>query len=149
MAKVTTYLNFMGNTEEAFTFYKSVFQTEFSAPIMYMRDVSSQSGQPELPDDEKNAVMHVALPTIAGHEIMGTDMLRSLGHELRLGNNVSINLMPDTRAETERLWSALSEGSDPEQNMPLADMFWGDYFGTVTDKYGIKWMFNCSEKKES
>jgi uncharacterized glyoxalase superfamily protein PhnB len=99
MAKVSTYLNFMSNCEEAFNFYKSVFGTEFSAPIQYMKDVPQAPNMPALADDEKDKVMHVALPILDGHEIMGTDMLKSMGHELKIGNNVTISLQPDTLDE--------------------------------------------------
>ena len=144
MARTSTYLNFMGKTEEAFRFYASVFGTELS-PINRMSDVPPGPGMPALSDAEKNAVMHVMLPILGGHVLMGTDMLESMGHKLILGNNVSINLEPDTRAETERLFERLAEGGNVD--MPLQDMFWGDYFGSLTDKFGVRWMFNCGEKK--
>ncbi|GAB4093541.1 VOC family protein [Flaviaesturariibacter terrae] len=144
MAKVSIYLNFQGNTEEAFRFYKDVFGTEFSSPFMYMRDVPPMPGGPEIPENEKNAVMHVALPILGGTEIMGTDMLESMGHKLRIGNNTTINLEPDTRAETERLFKALSAGGS--DIAPLADQFWGAYWGCCLDRFGIRWMFNCYEK---
>ncbi len=144
MARTSTYLNFMGKTEEAFRFYASVFGTELS-PFNRMGEVPSGPGMPALSEAEKNAVMHVSLPILGGHVLMGTDMLESMGHKLILGNNVSINLEPDTRAETERLFQRLAEGGSIE--MPLQDMFWGDYFGSLSDKFGIRWMFNCSAKK--
>lgn len=144
MAKVTTYMNFMGTTEAAFNFYKSVFKTEFSAPIFRMGDAPAQPGMPPIPENEKNAVMHVALPILGGHELMGTDVLASMGHKLERGNNITLNLMPDTRAETQRLYKALSEGGTAE--MPLTDMFWGAYFGIAIDKFGTRWMFNCYSK---
>ena len=142
MARVSTYLNFMGNTEEAFTFYKTVFKTEFEG-IQYMKDVPADPSQPALPDDEKNKVMHVMLPITAGHILMGTDLLESMGHELKLGNNVSINLEPDDLAEAKRLFTELSAGGEVE--MPLKKMFWGDHFAAFTDKFGIKWMINCAD----
>ena len=146
MARTSTYLNFMGKTEEAFLFYKSVFKTEFTAPIQRMSDVAAVPGMPPLPDAEKNMLMHVELPIVGGHVLMGTDALESMGHKLTFGNNVSINLEPDTRAETERLFKALGEGA--KERMDLQDMFWGGYFGTLTDKFGVRWMFNCSEPKK-
>lgn len=144
MAQVSTYLNFMGNTEAAFQFYRSVFKTEFSAGIMRMRDVPPSPEGPSLTEAEKDMVMHVALPILGGHLLMGTDMLKSMGHELTFGNNISINLSPDTRKETERLFRALADGG--QVTMELQDMFWGDYFGTLVDKFGVHWMFACSEK---
>ena len=141
MARVSTYLNFMGKTEEAFAFYRAVFGTEFDGPIMYMRDVPDA---PPLSEREQGMVMHVSLPITGGHRLMGTDALESLGHRLVFGNNISLNLEPDTRAETERLFNALADGGTVE--MPLQEMFWGDYFGSLTDQYGVRWMFNCTSK---
>jgi PhnB protein len=76
---------------------------------------------------------------------MGTDAPESMGFTLTPGNNVFINLEPDTRAETEKLFNALSEGGNV--GMPLQEMFWGDYFGSCTDKFGVQWMFNCTSKE--
>ena len=144
MPRVSTYLNFMGNTEEAVNFYKSVFSTEFLTPIMRMGDMPPASGAPELSDAEKNMVMHVELPILAGHVIMATDMLESMGHERRLGNNITINLELEDRRETERLFGILSDGGS--DLFGLADMPWGAYWGTCADRYGVRWMFNCREQ---
>lgn len=144
MARVSTYLNFSRNTEEAFNFYKSVFGTEFEGEVNRMGDVPPQEGQPPLAEEDKNLVMHVALPILAGHMLMGTDAPESMGFKLNQGNNVYINLEPDTREETDKLFDALSEGGEVEMKPQV--MFWGDYFGSCTDKFGVKWMFNCSSK---
>jgi PhnB protein len=88
--------------------------------------------------------MHVALPILGGHVLMGTDSAESMGFKLNFGNNIHINLEPDTQAETEKLFNALSDGGTV--SMPLQKMFWGDYFGSCTDKFCVQWMFNCSEK---
>lgn len=144
MATVGTYLNFAGNTEEAFTFYRAVFGTEFDAPIQYMRDVPASPDDPPMYESELGLVLHVSLPITGGHRLMGSDRLESQGHTLIVGDNVIISVDPDTRAETERLFHALAEGG--RVNMPLAEMFWGDYFGTLTDRFGIQWMFNCTSK---
>jgi len=144
MARVSTYLNFARNTEEAFSFYKSVFGTEFVDGISRMGEVPPQEGQPELSEEDKNLVMNVQLPILAGHMLMGTDAPESMGFNVNQGNNVYINLEPDTRRETDELFKALSEGGKVE--MPLQDMFWGDYFGSLIDKFGVQWMFNCANK---
>ncbi len=128
MPRVTTYLNFMGNAEEAFTFYKSVFGTEFLNPIMRIGDMPSPPGAPELSEVEKNNVMHVELPILGGHSIMGSDLVESMGHQLRLGNNVTIHLELEDRAETERLFGSLSDGGT--DLFGLAEMPWGAYWGT-------------------
>lgn len=145
MAKVSTYLNFDGNTEEAFNFYKSVFGTEIEGGFMRFGDMPPQEGQPPLADKLKNMVMHVALPITAGHLLMGTDAPEEMGFKLAKGNNVYICLQPDTRKEADRLFKALSEGGKVE--MALAEQFWGDYFGSWSDKYGVQWMINTDAKQ--
>ena len=144
MAKVSTYLNFPRNTEEAFNFYKSVFGGEFAGGIHRFSEIPRQEGQPPMAEADKNLVMHVVLPILGGHMLMGTDAPESLGFSVKHGNNIYINLEPDTRKETERLFKALSEGGKIE--MALQEMFWGDYFGSCKDKYGVQWMFNCTSK---
>jgi PhnB protein len=140
MSRVSTYLNFMGNTEEAFNYYASVFGTEITGNVARMSDMPGGPGMPELSEAEKNMVAHVELPILAGHVIMGTDMLESMGHERRIGNNVTINLEPDTRAETDRLYAALSDGGSDASGLQV--MPWA-YWGTTLDRFGIRWMFNC------
>ena len=144
MANVTTYLNFRRETEEAFNFYKSVFGGEFTGDITRFSDIPASEGTPPIPDSDRNLVMHVALPILGGHVLMGTDAPESMGFWITSGNNIYINLQPDTRTETKRLFCALSEGGKVDTE--LQDMFWGEYFGTCTDKFGIRWMFSCSEK---
>jgi PhnB protein len=142
MARTSVYLNFIGETEEAFNFYKQVFGTDFTSPVHRMGDVPPGAGQPALPEHEKDKVMHIELPILGGLVLMGTDMLESMGHSLTLGNNISINLEPDSRAETDRLYQALAEGGDP--GMSPQEMFWGGYFGNCVDPYGVRWMSNCA-----
>jgi len=144
MAKVSTYLNFVRNTEEAFLFYKSVFKTEFVTPIMRFKDGPGCPDGSSSPEADANLVMHVALPTLGDHVLMGTDAPDSMGFKLNQGNNVYINLEPDTRAETDRLFAALSVSGKTET--PLQEMFWGAYWGCLTDRFGIRWMFNCVAK---
>lgn len=97
-----------------------------------------------LSDADKNLVLHVELPILGGHILMGTDAPESMGFTVAQGNNVMINLEPDTRAETDHLFAELSKGGKVE--MPLQDMFWGAYFGSLVDRFGIHWMFNCMSK---
>ena len=99
MARVSTYLNFARNTEEAFNFYKSVFGTEFKGGISRMGEVPQQEGRPAMAEADKNLVMHVALPILGGHMLMGTDAPESMGFTLAFGNNIYINLEPDTPAQ--------------------------------------------------
>jgi len=144
MSQVSTYLNFPRNTEEAFEFYKSVFGGEFSCEVTRFGDIPAQEGMPRLAEEDKNLIMHISLPILDGHVLMGTDAPESMGFKVNQGNNVHINLQPDTREETKRLFDALSAGGHIE--MELQDMFWGDYYGSCRDKFGIQWMFTCSEK---
>lgn len=137
MAGVSTYLNFMGDTFEAFEFYRSVFGTEYRGDVLRNRDVP---GMPDtMTESDLDSIMHIELPILGGHVLMATDMLASMGHELKIGNNVTINLEPDTREETERLFALLSEGST--EVAPLTDQFWG-YWGCCLDRFGVRWMFN-------
>jgi PhnB protein len=93
---------------------------------------------------DKNLVMHVELTLLGCHALMGTDAPQSMGFSITQGNNIHINLEPDTRAETQALFDALAAGGKVE--MPLTDMFWGALFGHLVDKFGTHWMFNCSSK---
>ncbi len=142
MATVSTYLNFNGNTEEAFTFYKDVFGTEFVGEIARMGDVPMGPGDSAPSEHDANLVMNVTLPISGGHRLQGTDVTESMGMILNQGNNVHICIDPDSREEADRLFAALSDGGKVE--MPLTDMFWGDYFGSLIDKYGVQWMVNFS-----
>jgi PhnB protein len=144
VARTSTYLNFTRSTEEAFNFYKSVFGTEFTGGISRLGDVPPQPGQPELSAEDKQLIMNVQLPILGGHLLMGTDAPESMGFTLNQGNNIHICLDPDTRAEADRLFAALSEGGKVE--MPLQEMFWGDYFGSFADRFGVQWMINCTSK---
>ena len=145
MASVSTYLNFPGNTEAAFEFYRAVFGTQYDGDgIMRMGDSPPAPGQPPMSEADKKLVMHVSLPILGGHLLMGTDATESMGFKVNFGNNVYINLSPDTRGETDRLFKRLGEGGQVQ--MPLQEMFWGDYFGSLVDPFGVQWMFNCSSK---
>lgn len=144
MARVSTYLNFPRCTDEAFQFYRAVFGTELAGPVARFRDCPASPDQTPLAEADKDLVMHVELPILGGHVLMGTDGPESMGFAVTAGNNVHINLEPDTRRETARLFDALAAGGTVE--VPLQDMFWGGYFGSLTDRFGIRWMFNCASK---
>ena len=140
MARTSTYLNFPACTEEAFTFYKTVFQTDYIGPIHRFGEAPPNPEQP-MAESEKNLIMHVALPILGGHVLMGTDTPEAMRSGHKQGTNVYLNLEPDTREEADRLFNALSEGGQIE--MPIQDMFWGAYFGSLTDRFGVQWMINC------
>jgi PhnB protein len=146
MLKVSVYLNFPRNTEEAFNFYTSVFGTELlEGGFMRFRDIPPAEGMPPMAEEDLDLVMHCTLPIAEGFQLMGSDVPESMGFKVTTGNNVIINLMPETREETRRLFKGLSEGGVVEQE--LTEMFWGDYYGSLTDKFGIRWMFNCAGKE--
>ena len=146
VARVCTYLNFDGKTEEAFLFYKSVFKTEFIGKgIQRFGDLPVVESQPPIAESIKKMVLHVELPIIANYILMGTDAPKEMGFTLTQGNNMHISLEPDTKTETKRLFDALSNGG--VITMELKDMHLGDeffsFYGSCTDKYGVNWMFNC------
>jgi len=142
MGSVGIYLNFMGDTEAAFDLYRSVFGGDF-AVLQRMSEVPPDPAGPTLTEQERDLIMHVELPIMDGTSLFGTDMLESMGHELRLGNNVTISLAFDELEEASRVFAALSEdGSDV---MPLTHMFWGAHWGTCADRFGVRWMFNCPD----
>lgn len=143
MARVSTYLNFTNQTEEAFNFYKRIFGTEFIDRIHRFGDVPADDSM-QVSEEDKNLVMNVALPILGGHIIMGTDTPASMGFKLVQGSNTYLNLEPDTKDEADRLFNELSAGGSVE--MPMQDMFWGAYYGSFTDKFGVHWMINCENK---
>lgn len=135
MASTATYLNFNGKTEEAFEFYRAVFGGDYAADgISRFGDAPPMPGAPPLSDAEKNLIMNVGLTITGDHLLMGSDVLESMGSVVQ-GNGNYICLCPDTKAEADRLFNELSAGGEIE--MPMADMFWGDYFGSFKDKFGV------------
>jgi len=138
MALINPYLNFLGNTEEAFNFYKSVFGGEFA---MVMRFGDTEHGA-NLPEEDRSKIMHIALP-IGGNMLMATDCLASMGQDLNFGNNFSISVHGDTLEHSQALFDGLSAGG--KEIMPFKKEFWGDYFGNFFDKFGVQWMVNYRE----
>lgn len=143
MIKINPYLNFLGKTEEAFNFYKSVFGGEFEI-LQRFKDIENLPEKEKMSPDDLEKIMHVSLK-IGNDTLMGTDALESLGHKLNVGNNISLSISPDSKAEADKLFDSLKMGGEVE--MPMTDMFWGDYFGMVDDKFGIKWMINYRNVK--
>ncbi|HZF65209.1 MAG TPA: VOC family protein [Chitinophagaceae bacterium] len=140
MALINPHINFNGNAEEAFNFYKSVFGGEF-AMIMRLKDLSS----PEHPvsENEANKIMHIALP-IGKNILMGNDVPESMGRVNERENRSKIAISAESREEADRLFNGLSEGGDIE--VPIGDSPWGSYFGMFRDKYGIEWMVDFDPK---
>ena len=135
--KLNTYLNFAGNTEEAFKFYEKALGGELTQ-IVRFKDMPMEGV--EIPKADEDKIMHVGLKIGAGDMLMGTDTLESLGQQLVVGNNAHLSLHPDSKEEANRVFKALSDGGTVE--MPMADAPWGDYFGMFQDKFGVRWMVN-------
>ena len=136
MAQVSTYLNFQGQAEEAFANYAKIFGTEVRA-LSRFSDMPDM-GPDNLSADERNLVLHAELPILGGHVLMATDMLKSMNQETRIGNNTTLCLSVDSKAEADRLYDALADGGS--EGSPMADMPWGSYWGVILDRYGIRWM---------
>ena len=136
MAAVNAYLNFLGNTEEAFNFYKSVLGGEF---LTVQRFKDTPHGD-QMPAGDREKIMHIALPIGPNTVLMATDCLESMGQTLTLGSNISLAIAPDSEEDATRIFNGLSAGG--KVTMPLEKMFWGAYFGALTDKFGIQWMVN-------
>ncbi len=139
MPVINPYLNFNGTAEEAFRFYQSVLGGE-----LFIQKMKDAPGMEQLSEAEQNLTMHVSLP-VGNNVLMASDCVESMGHKLSVGNNNYISLSPDSREEADRIFNALSEGGEIE--MPMADMFWGDYFGSFADKFGTRWMINFATNR--
>jgi len=137
MTKLNSYLNFQGNAEEAFKFYKSVFGTQFGN-LTRFKDVPVFPGRDKLSEADLNKVMHISLP-VGDNLLMATDLLESLGQYLKTGNAVTLSLFPGSREEADKLYAGLSQGG--KAHSPMSEMFWG-YWGMLTDKFGVQWMIN-------
>lgn len=144
MIKLNTYLNFAGNAEEAFNFYRAAFGGEFSSVVRF-KDMPMEGVK--IRKEDENKIMHIGLPVSEDDVLMASDTLESLGQKLVPGNNVYISVHPDSKAEADRIFGALSAGGAIE--MPIADQPWGDYYGSFKDKFGIQWMVNYSPPKKS
>lgn len=141
MKAINYYLNFPGNTEEAFNFYKSIFGGEF---VNLTRFKDTPEGA-KLSAGDKEKLMHVSLPIGNGNALMGTDAIESMGHRITSGNNFHLSIETDSKEEATKYFNSLSAGG--KITMPLADTFWGDYFGMLNDKFGIQWMVSYSYPK--
>jgi len=149
MASLNPYLNFDGNAEEAMEFYRSVFGGEFmGGGAMRWKDAPGcGEGEGKLSDADGQKVMHMALPVPGGSMIMASDIMESFGQTHKPGNSFYIAIGPDSREDADRLFAGLSDGGEVE--MPMADAFWGGYFGSFTDKFGVNWLINYGGQAES
>ena len=138
--KINPYLNFDGTAEEAMNFYKSILGGEFEGPVSYFSEIPGM----EIPEDEKSRVMHISLKVNEAITIMASDTSPSMGHKWVKGNHNYISIVPDSKADGERIFKGLSEGGKVE--MDYQKTFWGAYFGSFEDKFGIGWMVNYNLK---
>lgn len=141
MTTVNIYLTFNGNCKVAFDFYKNVFGGDFPY-VGTFGEMPSQDGMPSIPDSMKNKIMHISLPISAETVLMGSDAGGEWSPEIKQGNNFSISVKTDNTEEADRIFDALSEGG--QITMPIAKAFWEEYFGMLTDQFGINWMVSCA-----
>ena len=142
MAKLNVYLNFAGNCEEAFKFYRTVFGGEFTSVVRF-KDMPMQGVK--IPKEDENKIMHISLPIGRNDFLMASDSLESLGQKLNRGNNVYLSVHPESKEEAGKIFNGLSAGGVTE--MPLANQMWGDYYGSCRDKFGVMWMVNYAYPK--
>ncbi|MEJ7677842.1 MAG: VOC family protein [Segetibacter sp.] len=141
MAAVNPYLNFNGNAEEAFNFYKSVFGGEFPM-VMRFKDVPAEY---RMSESEGEKIMHIALPLGQGTMLMGSDVPEAMG-KATIGTNFYVSISAQSEEEANKLFNGLSAGG--QVTMPLEKAFWGDYFGMFKDKFGIQWMVNYNYNQQ-
>jgi len=141
MISINPYLNFMGNTEDAMNFYKSIFGGEFTS----FQRFNESPGHDKMPKNEQTMIMHAALPLGPHNTLMATDTLESMGMELTIGNNFYMSVNTESEAETDRIFNSLAEGGKIE--MPVSQTFWGAYCGMCRDKFGIQWMISYDKNQ--
>jgi PhnB protein len=137
MTRLHTYLNFAGDADQAFEFYRSVFGGDFSSVIRF-RDMPIEGVS--IPEEDQDKIMHISLPIGEDSVLMASDTLPALGQRLVRGNNVYVSVHPESREEADRIFAALADGGEVE--MPIADQVWGDYYGSLRDRFGVQWMVN-------
>ncbi len=138
--KVSAYLNFAGNAEEAYEFYKSVFKIEKPHPVMRFKNLPPNPNHPAIPESVANQIMHAELQIVDGFKLMISDAPAELGHQVNIGNNLYLSLEPSSKEETENIYQTLSQGG--KIGKELQETFWGAYYAEFSDKFGVKWMLN-------
>lgn len=145
MTTVNIYLTFNGQCEEAFGFYKSVLGGEF-AHVGRFKEMPPMEGIPPVTGADGEKIMHVSLPISSETILMGSDVAGQWATKITEGNNFSISVGTDSKEEADRIFTELSAGG--KITMPIASTFWGDYFGSLTDKFGINWMVSFPENPQ-
>ncbi|MEZ5018429.1 MAG: VOC family protein [Flavipsychrobacter sp.] len=143
MTTVNPYLTFLGNCEAAFNHYKSIFGGDFTY-VGRFSDMPPQEGQPPLPEEMKNLIMHISLPISKETILMGSDTGGEWAPKVTIGNNITISISTDSKEDADKFFNGLSEGGNI--TMPIGPTFWGDYFGMCTDKFDINWMVSYNER---
>jgi PhnB protein len=144
MAKFHPYLYFNGNTEEAFHFYKSIFDGDFEGGVMRYKDMPAANEEANMTEEEANKVMHVALPIGDGYYLMGTDRIKPHGADVVEGTNMNICIGPDNEEQARTWFAALAVGGTIHTQ--LDHMPWGALYGDLTDRFGIQWMINFENR---
>lgn len=142
MVKLHPYVNFKGNCEEAFNFYKSIFGGDFT----YVGRYKDMPASPNVEAADGDRIMHISLPLGGGTILMGSDIPNSMENQFKEGTNITLSLNPESEEEARKVFNALAE--DGRVNMPQEKTFWGSLFGMLTDKYGINWMVDYELPKE-
>lgn len=130
------YLNFDGNAEEAFNFYKSVFGGELHGIARYS-DFGEMPGMPPLSDADKNKIAHVSMPLGSEGMLMGSDLVEAFGQKVTVGNNFNIHLIAESREEAETIFAGLCDGGTAL--MPLQKTEWAEVYGSCIDRFGVTW----------
>jgi len=143
VTKLHSYLNFAGDAQEAFDLYRSVFGGDFSSVVRF-KDFPMEGVT--IPEEDADKLMHIALPIGEDSMLMASDVPASFGQQFVEGTNVYVSVHPTSRDEADRIFDALSEGAEIE--VPISDQAWGDYFGSLKDRFGVQWMVNHSPPRE-
>jgi PhnB protein len=145
MALINPYLTFLGNCEEAFNHYKSVFGGEFTYAGRFS-EMPSEEGK-KMSEEEGNKIMHISLPISKETVLMGSDTGGEWAQNTVVGNNITISVTADSQSQADKFYDSLSQGGNP--SMPMNKTFWGDYFGMCTDRFGINWMISFNENNKA
>jgi PhnB protein len=140
---ISPYINFDGNCQEAFNFYKGIFGGQFGY-VGRFKEMPSDPNQPPMPSDMGERIMHISLPISKETTLMGSDTAPGFGPPHQAGNNFAVSVTAASKSEADRIFNALGNGG--QITMPIADTFWGSYFGMCTDKFGINWMMSFDQR---
>jgi len=145
MTVINPYLNFAGNCEEAFTYYREVFGGEFSY-LGRFGEMPPQEGV-SVSEEDANKIMHMSLPISKETILTGSDSGAERAPKLMVGNNITLSITAENREDADRFFAMLSDGG--KVTMPMDQTFWGDYFGMCTDRFGINWMISLAETSDN